>query len=41
MQATFASVLGGTWDSLSERRFLFLMLIGFVSAFGLIRLSTV
>ena len=40
MDAPFASVLGGTWDSLSERRFLFLMLIGFVSAFGFIRLST-
>ena len=40
MQATFASVLSGTWDSLSERRFLFLMLIGFVSAFGFIRVST-
>jgi hypothetical protein len=40
MEATFASVIGGTWDSLSERRFLFLMLIGFVSAFGFIRLST-
>jgi hypothetical protein len=40
MEATFASVIGGTWDSLSERRFLFLMLVGFVSAFGFIRLST-
>jgi len=40
MDATFASVVGGTWDSLSERRFLLLMLIGFVSAFGFIRLST-
>ena len=40
MDATFASVISGTWDSLSERRFLFLMLIGFVSAFGFIRLST-
>src|SRR3954463_9969472 len=40
MEATFASAIGGTWDSLSERRFLFLMLIGFVSAFGFIRLST-
>src|SRR3954466_3774543 len=40
MEATFASAIGGTWDSLSERRFLLLMLIGFVSAFGFIRLST-
>jgi hypothetical protein len=40
MEAMSASVLAGTWDSLSERRFLFLMLIGFVAAFGFIRLST-
>lgn len=40
MDATTASVIGTTWDSLSERRFLFLMLIGFVAAFGFIRLST-
>jgi hypothetical protein len=40
MDTAFASVIGGTWDSLSERRFLFLMLVGFVSAFGFIRLST-
>jgi hypothetical protein len=40
MEATFASVISGTWDSLSERRFLLLMLMGFVSAFGFIRLST-
>src|SRR3954463_16774137 len=40
MEATFASAIGGTWDSLSERRFLFLTLVGFVVAFGFIRLST-
>src|SRR3954451_13312835 len=40
MHATFASTISGTWDSLSERRFLFLMLVGFVAAFGFIRLST-
>src|SRR3954451_16308743 len=40
MEATFASVIGGTWDSLSERRFLLLTLVGFVCAFGFIRLST-
>ena len=40
MDAPLASVLGGTWDSLSERRFLFLMLVGFACAFGFIRLST-
>jgi hypothetical protein len=40
MEATFASFFGETWDSLSERRFLFLMLIGFVASFGFIRLST-
>jgi hypothetical protein len=40
MGAPLASLIGGTWDSLSERRFLFLMLLGFVAAFGFIRLST-
>jgi hypothetical protein len=40
MEAVSASVVAGTWDSLSERRFLFLMLVGFVAAFGFIRLST-
>jgi hypothetical protein len=40
VDAAFASAIGDTWDSLSERRFLFLMLVGFVSAFGFIRLST-
>jgi hypothetical protein len=40
MHATSASVIGEAWDSLSERRFLLLTLIGFVCAFGFIRLST-
>ena len=40
MEATLASFIGRTWDSLSERRFLFLMLVGFVAAFGFIRVST-
>jgi hypothetical protein len=40
MNAMSASVIGEAWDSLSERRFLFLTLIGFVCAFGFIRLST-
>ena len=40
MDATLASFVGRTWDSLSERRFLLLMLVGFVAAFGFIRLST-
>jgi hypothetical protein len=40
VDAAFASVIGNTWDSLAERRFLLLTLIGFVSAFGFIRLST-
>src|SRR3954465_10724942 len=40
VDAAFASLMGDTWDSLAERRFLFLTLIGFVSAFGFIRLST-
>jgi hypothetical protein len=40
MDAMFASVIGESWDSLGERRFLFLTLIGFVCAFGFIRLST-
>jgi hypothetical protein len=40
MEAVSASLIAQTWDSLSERRFLFLMLVGFVSAFGFIRLST-
>lgn len=40
MEAQSASLIAETWDSLSERRFLLLMLIGFVAAFGFIRLST-
>ena len=40
MTSTFASVIGEAWGSLDERRFLFLTLIGFVCAFGFIRLST-
>jgi hypothetical protein len=40
MHPTFASVIGEAWGSLDERRFLFLTLIGFVCAFGFIRLST-
>ena len=40
MAGAFASVIGESWDSLGERRFLFLTLIGFVGAFGFIRLST-
>jgi hypothetical protein len=40
MNAMSASVIAEAWDSLSERRFLFLTLIGFVCAFGFIRLST-
>ena len=40
MNAAFASVVGESWGSLGERRFLFLTLIGFVCAFGFIRLST-
>jgi hypothetical protein len=33
MNPVFASVIGEAWDSLAERRFLFLTLIGFVCAF--------
>jgi hypothetical protein len=40
MDALFASVIDESWGSLGERRFLFLTLIGFVCAFGFIRLST-
>jgi hypothetical protein len=40
MNAMPASVIPEVWASLSERRFLFLTLIGFVCAFGFIRLST-
>ena len=40
MHAAFASVIGESWGSLDERRFLLLTLIGFVCAFGFIRLST-
>jgi hypothetical protein len=40
MDPAFASVIGEAWGSLGERRFLFLALIGFVCAFGFIRLST-
>ena len=40
MSVAFASVIGDSWESLNERRFLFLTLIGFVAAFGFIRLST-
>ena len=40
MHGAFASVIDESWGSLGERRFLLLMLIGFVGAFGFIRLST-
>jgi hypothetical protein len=40
MDAAFASVISEAWGSLDERRFLFLTLVGFVLAFGFIRLST-
>jgi hypothetical protein len=40
VNATFVAVVGEAWGSLGERRFLFLTLIGFVCAFGFIRLST-
>ena len=40
MHTAFASVVGEAWGSLDERRFLMLTLIGFVCAFGFIRLST-
>jgi hypothetical protein len=40
MDASFASLVGEVWGSLGERRFLLLTLIGFVCAFGFIRLST-
>ena len=40
MNAALASVIGEAWGSLDERRFLLLTLIGFVCAFGFIRLST-
>ena len=40
MNAAFASVISEAWGSLDERRFLFLTLVGFVCAFGFIRLST-
>jgi hypothetical protein len=40
MDAAFASLIGESWGSLGERRFLLLTLIGFVCAFGFIRLST-
>jgi hypothetical protein len=40
MNGAFASVIGEAWGSLAERRFLLLTLIGFVCAFGFIRLST-
>jgi hypothetical protein len=40
MDAPLASIMGQTWESLAERRFLFLTLVGFVAAFGFIRLST-
>ena len=40
MSVAFASVVGDGWESLNERRFLFLTLVGFVAAFGFIRLST-
>jgi hypothetical protein len=40
MDVALASVIGESWGSLGERRFLFLTLIGFVCAFGFIRLST-
>jgi hypothetical protein len=40
MGPLYASLVSEVWDSLGERRFLFLTLIGFVCAFGFIRLST-
>jgi hypothetical protein len=40
MHGAFASVFTEAWGSLGERRFLFLTLLGFVGAFGFIRLST-
>jgi hypothetical protein len=40
MNGALASVIGEAWGSLAERRFLALTLIGFVCAFGFIRLST-
>ena len=40
MHGAFAPVSTEAWGSLGERRFLFLTLLGFVCAFGLIRLST-
>ena len=40
MDVALASVIGEAWGSLAERRFLLLTLIGFVCAFGFIRLST-
>src|SRR3954452_6573007 len=40
MHGALASVFGESWSSLGERRFLFLTLVGFVVAFGFIRLST-
>jgi hypothetical protein len=40
MGPLYASLVSEVWGSLGERRFLFLTLIGFVCAFGFIRLST-
>jgi hypothetical protein len=40
MHPEIASVIGEAWSGLHERRFLFLTLVGFVCAFGFIRLST-
>jgi hypothetical protein len=40
MDLALGSVIAESWDSLGERRFLFLALVGFVCAFGFIRLST-
>ena len=40
MNGPVASVVGDAWENFGERRFLFLTLIGFVAAFGFIRLST-
>ena len=40
MHGAFAPVFTEAWGSLGERRFLFLALLGFVCAFGFIRLST-
>jgi hypothetical protein len=40
MHGAIASVFHESWSSLGERRFLFLTMIGFVGAFGFIRLST-